>query len=397
MKIADVSEFYAERGGGVKTYTQHKLRAASAAGHELVVVAPGARDGEEPFGGGRIVWVKSPPMPLDPRYHVFVSRAAVHAVLAREQPDVIEGSSVWSGGVFAGSFAGAALKALIFHQDPVAVYPHTFLDGVLSSQRIDRLCEPYWGYLRRLAREYDVTVTAGAWLAQRLRDNGVDNARPVSFGSDTTAFSPALRDPALRAELLARTGTPSEGQLLVAVARHHPEKRLHTLCEAVRLVRARRPVGLVIFGDGPFRWLVDRWARQAGGVHVAGFTSNRQELARALASADALLHGSAAETYGIAVAEALSSGLPVIVPDRGGAAELADASCAELYPPGDADACARAIERLLDRPRAVLSLAAGVHAARAVRDLDHHFRDLFALYGELLAGPRELRGGSAAR
>jgi alpha-1,6-mannosyltransferase len=385
MKIADVSEFYAEQGGGVKTYTQHKLRAASAAGHELVVVAPGKRDGEEPFAGGRIVWVKSPPMPLDPRYHVFVSPAAVHAVLEREQPDVIEGSSAWTGGLFAASFPGAAQKALIFHQDPVAVYPHTFLDGVLSSARIDRLCEPYWAYLRRLAGQYDVTVTAGAWLAERLRDNGIDNARPVFFGSDTSAFSPSLRDPALRAELLARTGTSPEGQLLVAVARHHPEKRLHTLCEAVRRVRERRPVGLVIFGDGPFRWLVERWARQAGGVHVAGFTSNRHELARSLASADALLHGSAAETYGIAVAEALSSGLPVIVPERGGAAELADPSCAELYPPGDAQACARAIERLLDRPRTELTAAAQRHAARAVRDLDAHFRDLFALYAELTA------------
>jgi alpha-1,6-mannosyltransferase len=389
MKIADVSEFYAERGGGVKTYTQHKLRAASAAGHELVVIAPGKHDGEEAFGGGRIVWVKSPPMPLDPRYHVFIRAAAVHAVLERERPDVIEGSSAWTGGLFAGSYRGQALKALIFHQDPVAVYPHTFLDGVLSSERIDRLCEPYWGYLRRLAREYDVTVTAGAWLAERLRTNGIDNARPVFFGSDTAAFSPALRDLTLRAELLARTGTSADGQLLVTVSRHHPEKRLHTLCEAMRIVRERRDVGLVIFGDGPFRWLVERWAKQAGGVHVAGFTSNREELARSLASADALLHGSAAETYGISVAEALSSGLPVIVPDRGGAAELADSSCAELYPPGDALACAHAIERLLDRPRAELSAAARQHAARAVRDLDQHFVDLFALYAsELKVRPK---------
>jgi alpha-1,6-mannosyltransferase len=383
MKIADVSEFYAEQGGGVKTYTQHKLRAASAAGHELVVIAPGKHDGDGPFAGGRIRWVESPPMPLDPRYHVFTSKAAVHAALAEERPDVIEGSSVWTGGLFAGSFQGPARKALIFHQDPVAVYPHTLLDRVLPSRRIDRLCEPYWRYLRRLASEYDVTVTAGGWLAERLRENGIDNAQPVAFGSDTTAFSPAHRDPALRAELLARTGTSAQGQLLVAVARHHPEKRLHTLCEAMRLVRARRPVGLVIFGDGPFRWLVERWAKKAGGVHVAGFTSNRQELARVLASGDALLHGSAAETYGIAVAEALSSGLPVIAPDRGGAAELADPSCAELYPPGDAQACARAIERLLDRPRAELSAAAQRHAKRTVRDLDQHFRDLFALYESL--------------
>ena len=36
MKIVDVAEFYAEQGGGVRTYVNHKLRAAAAAGHEAV-------------------------------------------------------------------------------------------------------------------------------------------------------------------------------------------------------------------------------------------------------------------------------------------------------------------------------------------------------------------------
>ena len=41
MKIVDVAEYYAEEGGGIKTYIQSKMRAAEAAGHEVVVVAPG--------------------------------------------------------------------------------------------------------------------------------------------------------------------------------------------------------------------------------------------------------------------------------------------------------------------------------------------------------------------
>lgn len=380
MKILDVSEFYSDQGGGVRTYTDQKLAAAAALGHELVVVAPAPRSGEERRFGGRVVWVESPRFPFDPRYHVFVRPAAVHAVIAREGPDVVEGSSVWSGGWFAAGARCRALKALVFHQDPVAVYPQTLLDGWLSPARIDGFCAPYWACLQRLASRFDLTVAASGWLAGRLAEQGLGNARAVPFGSDTRPFALARRDPRLRAQLLASTGTPPHGTLLVCVSRHHPEKRLGTLCRAVQSLRRRLPVGLVIFGDGPLRPLVQRWAARAPGVRLAGFERDRERLARVLASADALLHGSSAETYGIAVAEALSAGLPVIVPDRGGAAELADPACAETYRPGDAAACAAAIERLIARAGAPLRGAAAAHAARHVRALSAHFRELFALY-----------------
>jgi alpha-1,6-mannosyltransferase len=396
MKIVDVSEFYAERGGGVRTYSEHKLRAASALGHELVIIAPGPRDAESVCAQGRVVWVASPRLPLDPRYHVFTSNRAVHAALARERPDVIEGSSPWLGGWAAGSFPTSALKSLIFHQDVVAVYGHTLLDWALSAERIDASCGPYFRYVRRLARSFDLTVTAGAWLENRLQAHGVANARTVPFGCDTAAFRVAERDVSLRDSLLERTGVPRHGALLVTVARHHPEKRLGTLFQALRVVRRQRPVGLVVYGDGPLHTLVRHWARRAGGVYLAGHTRDRYELARVMASADALLHGSSAETYGLAVAEALAAGLPVIVPDRGGAAELTSASVGEHYPTGDVQACAAAIHRLLDRPAAALRMAARSHALRQVRSLDQHFEELFALYASRLAQTAGVRRASAA-
>ena len=59
MEILDVSQFYSDQGGGVRTYTNQKLAAAAALGHELVVVAPAVRAGEERRFGGRVVWVES--------------------------------------------------------------------------------------------------------------------------------------------------------------------------------------------------------------------------------------------------------------------------------------------------------------------------------------------------
>jgi alpha-1,6-mannosyltransferase len=383
VKIVDVSEFYSGAGGGVRTYTDAKLRAATARGHELVVVAPGTVDREEARHGGRVVWLACPRLPVDRRYGYFHAPAAVHAALARERPDVVEASSVWSGGLAVASYTGPGKRVMVFHQDPVAVYPHTLLDRFIEPARIDLLAGPYWRFLRRLSQRFHATVTAASWLAERLATFGVERVRAVDFGCSREPFASAAPCPQTRTQLLAATGTDPHGHVLVCVSRYHPEKRLLTLFEAVRIVRASRPVGLVVYGDGPLGPWIRRAARRTPGVHLAGFTRERAQLAQAIASADGLLHGSAAETFGLSVAEALWAGCPVVVPDRGGAAQLCRPELGETYTAGDAPACAAAILRLLARDRQALGLAARAHAAELVPDLDTHFARLFALYSAL--------------
>jgi alpha-1,6-mannosyltransferase len=109
---------------------------------------------------------------------------------------------------------------------------------------------------------------------------------------------------------------------------------------------------------------------------------DRATLARMVASADALLHCSTAETFGFVVAEALCCGTPVIVPDAGGAGDLAAAEYAETYAPGDTTSAAKAILDVLARDRAVLSCAA-LEAGRRVGDIESHFEKLFALYEQI--------------
>lgn len=384
MKVVDVAEFYAEQGGGVKTYIHQKLEAGHRLGHEVVIIAPGPDDGEEEKLGGRIVWVKGPPMPLDPRYYVLWNEKKVHQALTRERPDVVEGSSPWSGGWFAARWRGhakKAKKAFIFHQDPVAVYPQTLLGRTLGEARVDNLFAPYWGYLRTLSRRFDHTVVSGQWLADKLNRFGLDNAVAVPFGIDKSRFSPGHADPALKRRWLAECGVSSDAPLWVGISRHHPEKRLFTMLSAFERASQTREMGLVLFGHGPLRDLVLRRAKRIRGVQVAGFTEDRTLIARTLASADAFLHGSAAETYGLVVAEALCSGLPLVVPDKGGAADLANDAYAESYPAGDAKACAEAMLRLLSRPRDLLGKAALNAAQHKVGTMDDHFRGLFSLYG----------------
>jgi alpha-1,6-mannosyltransferase len=308
----------------------------------------------------------------------------VHEIIDRENPDVLEGSSAWTGGWMAARWPGRALKVQIFHGDVVAAYAHTLLSPMLNANLVDQLCLPYWLYLRRLSRQFNLTVVSGAWLEHRLKRFGIKSVKTIAFGIDKADFSPMHRDPAVRKHLLSLCGLPEQAPLLVAISRLHPEKRLGTILKAVKHVHKRQDVGLVIFGDGPLRRLIEHQIRDSPNIKLAGYVTDRPFLAKAIASADALVHGSAAETYGLAVAEAICSGTPIIVPTQGGAFDLARSSYAEIYATGNVKACAAAIDRLLSRDRANLRNACLEAAHHQISSVDEHFESLFKCYEQAL-------------
>jgi glycosyltransferase involved in cell wall biosynthesis/GT2 family glycosyltransferase len=84
------------------------------------------------------------------------------------------------------------------------------------------------------------------------------------------------------------------------------------------------------------------------------FTGALSDPSAALREAGCLLHCSDREPFGMVLVEALASGTPVVAPAAGGPAEIVDATCGALYPPGDASAGARALAGVL-HDRAALS------------------------------------------
>lgn len=384
MKIVDVAEFYTDQGGGVKTYINQKLKFGSEMGHEVVIVAPGKDWGEEERHGGRVIWVKGPRLPVDWRYYILWREKAVHKILDQEQPDIVEGSSPWTGGWFAGRWKGDAVKTFIFHQDPVAAYPHTFFGSTFGFDRVDKFFGFYWKYLQNLSKRFDATVVSGEWLADRIGSYGVHNPIPVPFGIDKDFFSPQRRDEKLRRKLLADFGLPESAHLMIAISRHHPEKRLGTIIDGFKAASKKAPMALMIFGDGPIRAYVNRKASKSDHVKVMGFTDNRDQLADILASSDYFVHGSAAETYGIVVAEAVCSGLPVLVPRRGGAADISNPDIGETYETGNASSFTENLLNLVEKDRKKLVNATKLAAEKDIVTMRGHFELLFKRYQELL-------------
>ena len=395
MRIVDVCAFYAPQGGGVKTYVERKLRAARDQGHEVIIVAPGDHDAliaQE--SGGCILSVEAPKFPLDRRYHYFDDEPALHALLDRLQPDVVEASSPWASPGMVARWPGAkrrgpgerdAFLSLVMHADPLSAYAYRWFGPVASRERIDKGFEFFWRHLRRLDEQFDMVVSASQSLSMRLTAGGLRKVRTIPMGVSPGIFSPNLRSEALRTRMLERCELGPDATLLVGLGRLASEKRWPMVIEAVIAAGYAHPVGLVLLGDGRDRARVIRAAANNPHVMLGAPVTDRQELATILASADALVHGCEAETFCMVAAEARASGIPLIVPDMGGASDQFARRLGQTYRACSAGALAAAIGRFIDEgPTA--QRARATEAAPRVMEMDEHFRRLFGMYQQAIDG-----------
>lgn len=385
MKIADVSALYSPQGGGIRTYTRRKLAAAERLGHDITVIVPGADASIETVGPhARLINIPSPRFPLDRNYFYFESDSIIHAALDAAAPDFVEASSPWGSATAVAEWAGAAPRALVMHADPMSAWAYRWLGGVASRKTIDKGFEWFWRHLRRLDQGFDTVISASPSLSARLIEGGLLRVQTQPMGVEAGIFSPRHRDPALRARLLARCELPDDAILLVGVGRFSPEKRWPLVIAGAVAAGYSRPLGLVVVGDGHGRSKIVRAVGENPHIQLVSPINDRAEMARLLASADLLVHGCEAETFGMVAAEARASGLPIVVPDAGGAGDQAEPGMRSTFAAGDAASAASAISTAIDRLPALR--AAATLAAPAVRTMDQHFDELFASYQALLRG-----------
>jgi glycosyltransferase involved in cell wall biosynthesis len=141
---------------------------------------------------------------------------------------------------------------------------------------------------------------------------------------------------------------------ILAVGILFPHRRFEDLIEAVSLARDRglRIACVIVGGYGPgdpyYKKLLDlrRRARLDDAVRFAGRVSE-DELHRLYRDSDIFVFPSHLQSWGLAVFEAMASGLPVIVSQSAGAAEvLTDGVNALIVPPRSPRAIADAIGRI---------------------------------------------------
>jgi alpha-1,6-mannosyltransferase len=412
VKVLDVTEFYSVRGGGVRSHLTLKSHVSCQLGHEHWVVAPGppnAADSDnngmaphEPTARATVLHVGGPPLPYDPTYHLLWRVDKVRDAVLQRRPDVLEIHSPYVAAASAMSLGRASfgIRTFVWHADFIDTYLRGSLERKLGPRATNVVVEPLWAWVRAIARACDATFVASKWQKDKLDAHAVERTVLLPFGVEKDVFTPTAKSEAVKRELLggqARAGG-KDPALLVAIGRFAVEKRWDVVLDAFIELRARgRDAVLVIFGDGPERARMQAQVSGRDDVRFLGFERDRERLAQVLASADALVHGCPFETFGLGVAEAVACGLPLVVPDQGGAFEQADPVSSIVYPTGDSHACARAIEELLDRDPAARTEAALAAAAR-VPSVQSHFEKLYAAYDQLLQarGPARVKAGRAS-
>lgn len=151
----------------------------------------------------------------------------------------------------------------------------------------------------------------------------------------------------------------------LCVARFEPQKDHQTLLDAFRLVLATRPAQLVLLGRGSLA--VDLHAAAAafprGTVAIAPFAENPTAY---YDMADVVVLSSRWEGLGLALVEAAQRARPVVATAVGGVPEVVlDGETGVLVPPGDPQALATAMLRLLEDP--ALARRMGETAAASAR------------------------------
>ena len=194
---------------------------------------------------------------------------------------------------------------------------------------------------------YDLMPRAARFLANRLdyrvavSPEARDTARNAFGGSYDLLYNGVE----LSTYRSARP-EPSSGPTILFVGRHEPRKGLGVLLAALR--KLPPTVRLWIAGEGPETAALR--AKSAGDPRVdwLGTITDTEKIAR-IKGADVLCAPSLrGESFGIVLLEAMAAGTVVVAGDIAGYRNVArPGHDALLVPPGDADALAGAIDRVL--------------------------------------------------
>ncbi|QOC93482.1 MULTISPECIES: glycosyltransferase family 4 protein [Micromonospora] len=241
----------------------------------------------------------------------------------------------------------------------------------------------------------DAVIAPSSFYYERARAQGVplDRVHLIPHGVEVPPVVPARpstgHGPAW--------GLPEDTWVAVSVGRIYRPKGTLELIRAAAIARRRAPqLRVVIVGpDGPSEYAraAREEARRLNLGEVVRFAGPRrpEEMPAVLWQADAIVAPSLAEGFGLAVAEGMGLGKPVVATAVGGLADLvADGVNGEVVTPGDPESLADALTRLATDPERCARLGA---AARRSVLRRHHVATMVAettaLYASLVMTARQ--------
>jgi glycosyltransferase involved in cell wall biosynthesis len=286
------------------------------------------------------------------------------------------------------------LASLVRETRPGVVHSHLFKADVLAASVVGRrrpgraalvstkhnvdvyLERPLWRAVgRAAARRADAVVAISDGVADFLR-------RTLAPRAPIDVIRYGIEPP--RAPLAAppRTGT------VLCAARFEPQKDHATLLDAVEIAGRTRPLRVVLLGRGSLEPELRARAAALRGAEVtfAGFTDDPTPW---YDRADAVALASRWEGLGLALVEAALRARPAVATAVGGIPEVVeDGVTGVLVPPGDPNALAGALRRVLDHDTAARMGAAAAARAGERFSVERCVRETAAVYERVLGAAR---------
>jgi glycosyltransferase involved in cell wall biosynthesis len=250
------------------------------------------------------------------------------------------------------------------------------------------------GAVSRACQRLAIRLADAVTVNSRATEAAVAALAPAARRSERIPMGAGARPAGSRAsDRAARAGV---GPILVFVGRLVPEKGVADLLRAVSMLREAFPGTIVhIIGDGPSRDELEREARALGVADCVRFPGwlSQDEVHEHLRDADVLVGPSrpgedgTLEAQGLALAEAMLAGLPVVASAVGGIPDaIRHEETGLLVRPGQPREIADAVRRLVSEPGLAERLAAAARAlAQAEYTREASAMRFSALYERLLA------------
>jgi glycosyltransferase involved in cell wall biosynthesis len=375
VRIVQVAPFFHPHAGGVESHVRSLAREFAREGHDVTVVSSRFRSSlprEEEFEGYRIVRTRTLGVAFNTPFDLGTAWA-----LRRREADVVHlhYPPPLTSFFATQSLAGRGIPVcLTYHCD-------LFLDGLFGralAALYQRVFVP--PTLRRVDRIVVHTRSYGSTSAV-LRGRSLEVVPSVV---DLDWFRPGLDASALRGDLRL------EGKRVLAfTGRLVTHKGVDVILQALR--RLPNDVVLLVIGSGPRLPSLVSLARRLGVSERVRFcvAVSDDALPRFLALADIFVFPSQnrLEGFGLAVAEAMAAGLPVVITDMPGVREvIEDGREGLLAEPLLADDLASKLRVLLDDPGLARRMgAAGRRRAEERYGLATVAAQLVSLYASLRA------------
>ncbi len=254
---------------------------------------------------------------------------------------------------------------------------------VVLTRRVDNPDVPLLRKLRYQLCDRIVAISAGV-EAQLRRDGApASKLRRVVSAVVPEACQPRWPVDRFRAEFDLRPGQPTIGVIAQLIPRKGHRQLLQVLPQVIAACPDAR---VLLFGRGPMEARLRSEFAAAGLQSQVRLIGYRADLLDFLGHLELVLHPAYREGLGIALLEAQAAGVPVVGFRIPGLVEAVDdGRSGLLVPPGDLDALAAAISRLLWNPRLRAQLADGAREqVRRHFSLEGMLQGNLDVYQELL-------------